>query len=81
MSIRSITLVVIAVALVMLGFSLWAAPRLPAQVPSHWNAAGQVDGYSSPSFAMYLLPALTLGFGFRFSEDAPLKALLVRVNA
>lgn len=63
MSIRSITLVVIAVALVMLGFSLWAAPRLPAQVPSHWNAAGQVDGYSSPSFAMYFLPALTLGVG------------------
>lgn len=27
------------------------------------------------------LPTLSLGFGFRFSEDAPLKALLVRVNA
>jgi uncharacterized membrane protein len=35
---------------------LGALPFLPAQVPIHWNAAGQVDGYGGPLTAA-LLPA------------------------
>ncbi len=30
----------------MLALALWAFPRLPAEVPSHWNAQGEVDGWS-----------------------------------
>lgn len=63
MSTRTITLTILLIVLAGLGFSLWAGPRLPAAVPAHWNAAGQVDGYSSPAQTMYLMPAITLLVG------------------
>ncbi len=40
---------------------IWAYPRLPEQVPSHWNLAGQVDGYSGALTGAFLLPLITLG--------------------
>ncbi len=43
-----------------LGFSLWALPRLPAQVPTHWGLDGQPNGWSSPVAAALLLPAIAL---------------------
>lgn len=35
-------------------------PSLPAKVPSHWNMAGQVDGYMNKTFAIYFFPGLIL---------------------
>ncbi|AFM02137.1 MULTISPECIES: SdpI family protein [Desulfitobacterium] len=40
---------------------IWAYPQLPEQVPSHWNFAGQVDGYSGPFAGAFLLPLIILG--------------------
>lgn len=34
--------------LVLLAVFLWLYPRMPASVPVHWNAQGQIDGYGSP---------------------------------
>ena len=42
------------------GLVLWN--RLPEQIPSHWNAAGQVDGWSSKPFAVFGMPLILLGF-------------------
>lgn len=48
--------VVVVLASLVLG---WLAyPRLPAQVPTHWNLAGQVDGYSSPFMGAFMMPLL-----------------------
>jgi uncharacterized membrane protein len=52
-----------AAVLVMAAFSIWAAPQLPERVPSHWNAAGEVDGYSGRIFALVMLPLMALGIG------------------
>lgn len=41
------------------GVLLW--DRLPEQMPTHWNVAGEIDGWSSRSFAVFGLPALLLG--------------------
>jgi len=54
----------IAVALVA---ASWAAgvflyPTLPARIPIHWNIRGQVDGYGSKDWAVFLMPAMMLGF-------------------
>ncbi len=54
--------IVIVVALVAaFGIAIWAYPQLPARVPSHWNAAGEVDGYSSRTFGAFGLPLIMLG--------------------
>lgn len=36
------------------------APCLPDKLPTHWNAAGEIDGYSGKTFALFFAPALTL---------------------
>jgi uncharacterized membrane protein len=63
MSVRTTTVVLLLFVVASLGLSLWAGPRLPERVPAHWNAAGQVDGYSGTAQAMYLMPAVTLLIG------------------
>jgi uncharacterized membrane protein len=37
----------------------WSA--VPDQVPIHWNAAGEVDGYGGKFVALLLMPIMTLG--------------------
>ena len=39
------------------GFIL--SDRMPERMASHWNAAGEVDGYMPKTWALYLLPVLT----------------------
>jgi uncharacterized membrane protein len=34
--------------LVLLGAFVWLYPQLPAHVPVHWNAQGQINGYATP---------------------------------
>lgn len=43
----------------MLGLAAWAFPRLPEQVPSHWDASGEVDGWSG-RWIVLLNPAIAL---------------------
>ena len=40
--------------------------RFPAAVPSHWNLAGQVNGYVSPFVAAFVLPLMILGLYLLF---------------
>ena len=34
--------------------------QLPAELPSHWNAAGEVDNYSSKGFIVFLMPVIAI---------------------
>lgn len=43
---------------VLAGVFLWN--RLPDTVPTHWNAAGQIDGYSAKTFAVIGIPVIML---------------------
>lgn len=43
---------------ILAGVILW--DQLPAQMPTHWNAAGEIDGWSSKPFAVFGLPAIML---------------------
>ncbi len=50
---------VIIVGMVVGG--LLAVPHLPTRVPTHWNAAGQANGWSSPLVAVLTPPVIALG--------------------
>ncbi|CAA7600382.1 Domain of unknown function DUF1648 [Acididesulfobacillus acetoxydans] len=54
------------IVILMFALSLWAYPKLPARVPSHWNAAGEVNGYNTPFVGAFLMPVLTLGIWLLF---------------
>ncbi len=42
------------------GLNLWLYPKLPAMVPTHWNFAGVIDGYSPKLFATLLMPSIMI---------------------
>ena len=52
-----ITSIVILLPIVA-GLVLWN--RLPEQIPTHWNAQGAIDGWSSKPFAVFGLPCILL---------------------
>ena len=43
---------------VLAGLILW--DQLPEKIPTHWNIAGEVDGWSSKTFAVFGLPLILL---------------------
>ncbi len=51
-----ITLIIVA-----FGVGLLLYPDLPESMPSHWNAQGEIDAWSSKSFTVFFFPGLTLG--------------------
>jgi len=56
---RKLLPAIVAVA-VALAFSLWALPRLPDQVATHWGLSGQPDDWSSRTFAALFFPGMML---------------------
>ena len=45
---------------VLVGVILWN--QLPESIPSHWNAGGEVDGWSSKAFTVFGMPLILLAF-------------------
>ena len=60
---KNLRMLIIASVVLLLpivaGLILWN--QLPDQMPTHWNAAGEVDGWSSKPFAVFGLPLIMLG--------------------
>lgn len=46
--------------------AFWAYPQLGDRVPSHWNFAGEVNGYSSAFSGAFMLPLILLGIYLMF---------------
>src|SRR2546421_312174 len=51
-----LVIVVLAAAI-----SIWAYPRLPPTVATHWNLHGTPDGFSSRGLAVAIMPLLIVG--------------------
>ena len=51
---------VITLVPILLGLLLWN--KLPDQIPTHWNAEGVIDGWSSKAFAVFALPGILVFF-------------------
>jgi uncharacterized membrane protein len=76
-----ISAALIAVA-TLVGLALY--PQLPDPMPSHWDAAGNVDGYMSRTWGVLLLPLMTAGLAvllFAIPSMDPLRANIERFRA
>lgn len=58
---RAITMFLWAVIALQIIVSLVSFPFLPASVPMHWNAAGQVDGFAPKWVNAILFPLISIG--------------------
>jgi len=57
---------ILPIALILLAFIVGSFLyfQLPDKMPSHWNAQGQVDAWSSKNFGVFFFPGITLGIYF-----------------
>jgi len=54
---------VIIVAIILLSFfvGIYYYPQMPDKIASHWNVQGNVDGYMSKFWGLFLMPIISLG--------------------
>ena len=74
---RKSEIVTILIILFSFAIGICLYPKMPIDMASHWNAQGQVDGYVSKFWGLFLLPIISLGLFFLFiliPKIDPLKA-------
>lgn len=54
-------IVLLAIVVVAFVAGVLVYPQLPARIASHWNAAGEVNGYMQKFWGLFLLPLIMLG--------------------
>ncbi|HET7587741.1 MAG TPA: SdpI family protein [Gammaproteobacteria bacterium] len=66
--------VALGFVLVLAAFAVaaWFYPQLPDTVPTHWNAAGQPDDYTSKPWGPFILPLAMLGAWIALSVLPPI---------
>jgi len=77
MSTKAATITSVALVIISFLIALALYPIMPDPMPSHWNAAGEIDGYMSKFWGMFLMPLVTTGLFLMFlaiPRIDPLKA-------
>ena len=59
---KLIRVAVIAVLIITFAVTIAIYPSAPDRIASHWNAAGQVNGYMSTFWGLFLIPFIMTGF-------------------
>jgi len=64
---RFVWFFVSGVVLLSFAASLYALPRLPDRIASHWNAAWEVDGYVPKTPGVFLVPLISAAIAVLFA--------------
>lgn len=70
---------IIVVSIIFFSFliGIYFYPKMPERVAAHWNTRGEVDGYSSKFWGLFLMPIISVGMLLLFiliPKIDPLKA-------
>ncbi|MFH1420766.1 MAG: DUF1648 domain-containing protein [Candidatus Aenigmatarchaeota archaeon] len=57
---KIVEIVGIAIILLSLAISIYLYPQLPEKIATHWNASGEVDGYTDKLVGLFLMPAVII---------------------
>lgn len=60
MSTRTAFWIILTLILIAVLSGVWLWDRLPLQMASHWNAADEVDGYTTRFWGVFLMPLVSL---------------------
>lgn len=74
---RKSAILILAIILLSFAVSAYFYPQMPEKVASHWNAQGEVDGYMSKFWGLFLMPLISVGLFLLFliiPKIDPLKA-------
>lgn len=57
---------ILGIILLSVAIGLYLYPQMPDKMASHWNAQGQVDGYMSKFWGVFLMPLVLAGLFLLF---------------
>jgi uncharacterized membrane protein len=60
--VKLIRFAIIAGLIITFAITIAIYPSAPDRIVSHWNAAGQADGYMSKFWGLFLIPIIMIGF-------------------
>jgi uncharacterized membrane protein len=66
MNLPKSTIIIWAISLLAFAVGIYFYPQMPAQIASHWNARGEVDGYMGKFWGIFLAPFIMLGMALLF---------------
>lgn len=66
MKLHKLDYVNLLLILLTIAMAIYFYPLLPAKVATHWNFAGEVDGWGSKNFQVFFLPLLIIGIYLLF---------------
>jgi uncharacterized membrane protein len=67
MNIRKSGIIIFGIILLSFIISIYFYPQMPERIASHWNAQGQVDGYLSRFWGLFLMPFVLVGLALLFT--------------
>ncbi|HXY86987.1 MAG TPA: SdpI family protein [Candidatus Acidoferrales bacterium] len=74
---RRSELIAVGIVIILFAVGIYVYPQLPDTIASHWNAQGQVNGYTSKFWGLFLLAIISVGLVLLFvviPRIDPLKA-------
>ena len=63
---RKSEIITILIILISFVIGIYFYPQIPEKMASHWNIRGEVDGYISKSWGLFLIPIISLGLFLLF---------------
>ncbi len=63
---RKSEVAVLGIILVSFVIGVYFYPQMPERIASHWNIQGQVDGYISKFWGLFLMPVISVGLFLLF---------------
>ena len=63
---RKTELFMLIAVIISFVIGIYLYPQMPEQMASHWNVAGQVDGYMPKFWGVFLMPLIFVGLVFLF---------------
>jgi len=83
MKVKGLLSATVALVAAMVAFAFWAASDLPpgTELPTHWNAAGEVDGTRPALQALLFTPAVTLVLGLVMAALPSLEPMQRKLEA
>lgn len=70
---RKSEIAILGMILISFIISIYFYPQMPERIASHWNIQGQVDGYTSKFWGLFLMPFILVGL-------APLFIAIPRID-
>ncbi|KPJ56324.1 hypothetical protein AMJ49_05165 [Parcubacteria bacterium DG_74_2] len=54
-------IIILGIILISFLVGIYLYPQMPEKMASHWNSRGEVDGYLPKFWALFLMPAISIG--------------------